>query len=81
MLAPLFDRVPEIDAAEPIHLFDFPKSAMRSVIFGHKAADELKIGISNILSSDPEYAHVRLFTTVVDLEAGRLRMKSLIKIP
>lgn len=70
ILAPLFDRKPEIDAAEPIHLFPFPKNAVKAVIFGNKSCDAFRRDVSELLDNDPVYSSVRKLVTAIDLEQG-----------
>jgi len=72
MLVPLLNRVPEIDAVEPIHLFPFPREAVRSVIFGYRSSAEIRNEVSTILGSDAAYIDVHRFVASIDLEHGEI---------
>ncbi|MEO6104284.1 MAG: DUF2971 domain-containing protein [Pseudoxanthomonas sp.] len=72
MLAPLMNRAPEIEAAEPIHLFQFPRAAVSAVIFGYKSSPAMREEVCSILKSDAAYADVNILVTYVDLEQGKI---------
>ena len=61
MLIPLSeaDRVINIKG-EDIHLFNFPKSAVKSVILGCRMSTTDEQDIRNIISNDEDYAHVEI---------------------
>lgn len=44
--------------ANAIHLFEFPKSIVKSIIFGCKLSDSKKYEIREILNNTPEYSDV-----------------------
>lgn len=50
----------------PVHLFAFPKRAVRAVILGAKASEELWQGVRSIIANDTEYRSVKLFKAQVD---------------
>ncbi len=75
MLVPLLNRVPEINDVEPVHLFSFPREAVRSVIFGCKSSVKLRNDVSAILDGDTAYSKVRKFITFIDLEHGDIATK------
>lgn len=49
-----------------LHLFEFPKSAIRSVIFGCRMTDSKKAEIRRILYDNNEYSHIRCVETKID---------------
>ena len=67
MIVPLADasRVIE-DKLGPIHLYNFPASAVTSVICGCRMLDSKKAEIQAVLAKLPQYAHVRLMTAEID---------------
>jgi hypothetical protein len=75
MLLPLVNRVPEIEAAEPIHLFPFPRAAVMAVIFGYKSSTNLRSEVCSLLDNDATYSDVQRLVTYVDLEHGKIATK------
>lgn len=76
ILIPLFERTPEIDATEPIHLFAYPRSAVRAVILGHKSSSKLRDDVCAIVDKEPEYKNVEKLVTYVDYERGQIALKA-----
>ncbi len=73
MILPLTDASQVIGSGSTgIHLFEFPKSAIRSVIFGCRMTDSKKAEIRRILHESDEYLHVRCFDAQIDAVHYRL---------
>lgn len=61
MMYPLSDANAIIEIEnDTIHLFNIPKSAIKSVIFGFRTSDIKKDEIRKILSANEEYKHVKI---------------------
>ena len=56
----------------PIHLFAFPKRAVKSVILGARASDTTRTSILTVLKNDSEYRHVAISRAVADMRQYRL---------
>lgn len=63
------------EGAEAIHLYQFPASAVREVVFGCKMLSEKKAEIRNCLSDDATYAHVTMHQIEIDREEYRLHIR------
>lgn len=50
----------------PVHLFAFPKRAVRAVILGARASEGLSQGVRTVIANDPEYRSVKLLQAHVD---------------
>ncbi len=50
----------------PIHLFEFPGSALHTVIIGARASREFEDELMRILGSSEDYAHVALYRAKID---------------
>lgn len=57
-----------------VHLFDFPKSAIKAVIFGCRMADTKKTEICQILRDCDEYSHVRCAEARIDEKHYRVSL-------
>lgn len=62
---------------EPVHLISFPRSAVRSVILGHRASDSLLAAVRDVLSCTPEYEHVQLRRARADLSTGSIVIEAM----
>jgi hypothetical protein len=56
----------------PIYLCPIPPSCIKGIIFGSRVTDENKEAISNILSSDQRYSHVKKYWSVLDEKTFKL---------
>lgn len=54
------------EGVNAVHLFNFPKSIIKTVIFGCKMSETKKLEIKEILSSSIEYANVKCEQTQID---------------
>ena len=61
-------------APHPIYLFSFPPLAVAEVVVGARMTDLSRLTLTNLLSSDPRYLHVRVFQAVPDERAFVLKL-------
>lgn len=73
MMAPLKDATETIEAADPIALFAFPPSAIRAIIAGARASEQLVERLRTVLNH-PSYHDVELLRASLDLQAGSVRV-------
>lgn len=59
-------------SAEPIYLLHYPPEALRSVILGSRASDEMAGQIQSRLATDGDLAQVSLDRAVLDSETGTI---------
>jgi hypothetical protein len=60
--------------AGDIHLFLFPPLSIRGVIFGCRMSASIKEEISNLLTADKCYSHVKIYKAVLDDKGFRLNI-------
>jgi hypothetical protein len=73
MLAPLTSASEVIgNGPTAIHLFEFPKSAIKSVILGCRITSSKKTEIRRILCKNDEYLNVRIYNSQIDERHYRL---------
>lgn len=58
----------------PVHLFAFPKRAVRAVILGAKASEDLCQGVRSIIANEAEYRSVKLLKAQVDRAEYRVHI-------
>lgn len=71
MLVPV-DPSSSDDHDEPIHLISFPRAAVRSVIVGARASNDLTDAIKSILAGHPDYQHAKLKVARAELSSGQM---------
>lgn len=59
---------------QPVHLFDVPPESVSGVILGCRAPDELADELSELILSDPRYAHTKLLVADEDPDRYALRI-------
>lgn len=75
MIVPLADASRVLGAgSDAIHLYNFPPSAVTSVILGCRMLETKRAEIRALLAESPQYSHVRCTNAEIDKESYLLRV-------
>lgn len=75
IIRPFYDASQKIESdTYPIYLFDFPVSAVTTVILGYRIEENYKVSIKSILKSNSDYYHIELYQADLDNETYNINL-------